>query len=79
LNEIWDDCCDFCVKVDDTKCEVEVCTKMVARCRGDSCSTCKVCKDFAPSLEFTSTLALARRRMRPITHQSLSVNQGRSS
>jgi len=71
MSDVWNDCCDFCIKVDDTKLEVEPCTKMTARCQGDTCSSCEVCKDFIPDLGFTSALVLAKRRtdrkMRPIS------------
>jgi hypothetical protein len=62
LSDIWNDCCDFCVRVDDTKREVEACTKTTARCNGDTCAMCKACKDFLQSLDFTNALVLAKHR-----------------
>ena len=83
MSEIWNDCCDFCVRVDDTKREVEPCNTMTSRCEGDTCTTCKACKDFVPGLEFTSALALAKRRtnprMRLSSKQPILANQGRLS
>jgi hypothetical protein len=31
---VFNDCCDFCVRVDDSKNEVEICTDMTQRCKG---------------------------------------------
>jgi hypothetical protein len=48
-SECWADCCEYCIKVDPspTK-EIDPCTEMTKRCKGDSCSTCRPCKAFAP-------------------------------
>lgn len=60
--EIWADCCDFCVRADDSKREIEPCRKMTARCKGDTCRTCKPCPDFLAAAEFTNALILAKKR-----------------
>ncbi|MDW5561587.1 MAG: hypothetical protein SA339_00045 [Methanomassiliicoccus sp.] len=32
-DRVFEDCCDFCVRVDDTKNEVEPCGTMTERCK----------------------------------------------
>lgn len=72
--EIWADCCDFCIRADDSKREIEPCSKMTARCKGDTCQVCKPCPDFVAAVEFTNALTLARTR----SSGTISVPQGRT-
>jgi hypothetical protein len=58
--QIFDDCCDFCAKVDDTKREVEPCNTMTQRCKGDSCAACKPCNRFVPDLAFVDASKLEK-------------------
>ena len=51
--KVYPDCCDFCARVDDSKAEVEVCDTMTQRCKGDTCTTCPLCKRFVAGLAFT--------------------------
>jgi len=35
-DRVFNDCCDFCVRVDDPKREIEACNEMTKRCKGDT-------------------------------------------
>ena len=62
--KIFDDCCDFCQLVDDSKTEVEPCDKMTQRCKGDTCAACKPCNRFVALVGFTEARKLAKTRPR---------------
>jgi len=63
--KVFDDCCDFCQLVDDSKAEVEPCDKMTQRCKGDTCAICPPCKRFIAVVGFTEARKLAKTRRRP--------------
>ena len=44
--KIRTDCCDLCLRVDGDDKEMEACKDMTKRCKGDTCATCKACKQF---------------------------------
>lgn len=62
--KIFEDCCDFCQRVDDKGREVEPCGTMTQRCKGDTCATCKPCKRFVAVVGFTEARKLAKTRPR---------------
>lgn len=63
--KVYSDCCDYCVRADDLKREVEPCTRMRSRCKGDSCAPCRPCTAFVAAPESNAARAIARRRERP--------------
>lgn len=60
-DQIWDDCCDYCSRVDGSKDE-SPCPRMITRCSGSSCDICTKCHTFRPGASFRPASQLMRRR-----------------
>lgn len=62
-SECWADCCEYCIKVDPSPTrELDPCTEMTKRCKGDTCRDCKPCKAFAAGVDFQDVMAMLKAR-----------------
>ena len=74
---IFNDCCDICIKNDPSPTrEIDPCTVMTKRCKGDSCAKCGHCSAFALAPGQEDAYSRAKQRSRPAPRRLVPVREG---
>jgi len=77
ISKIWADCCEICIRNDPSPTrEIDPCTVMTRRCKGDTCDACKGCSCFALAPGCEDTFKRLRKRPRAVPRRLVPVREG---